>query len=230
MTSSLSSTLLLGAVCLLLVWDSSANTVITCDDKSNVQNMQCDFGVIQVNSAMYGRTNTETCKEGIPIWSRIFFCSLSGTTELLKNRCDGKKTCELSMKDVQLFDPCRRTSKYLETQYTCVPAMTEVVCEDSEMYLSCDEGQVIHVYGADYGRRDKTTCSFRKPNFSIRDVYCSQTADIVPRSCNGKNQCVIKVSNSVFGNPCGRTYKYLEVAYICEYPLSKLDNTLKQST
>lgn len=35
-------------------------------------------------------------------------------------------------------------------------------------------------------------------------------------SCNGKNRCSINVSNSVFGDPCSGTYKYLEVAYICE--------------
>lgn len=35
-------------------------------------------------------------------------------------------------------------------------------------------------------------------------------------SCNGKNSCTIKASNSVFGDPCIRTYKYLELAYNCE--------------
>lgn len=35
-------------------------------------------------------------------------------------------------------------------------------------------------------------------------------------SCNGKNSCTIRASNSVFGDPCGGTYKYLEVAYVCE--------------
>lgn len=35
-------------------------------------------------------------------------------------------------------------------------------------------------------------------------------------SCNGKNNCTISATNSVFGDPCGGTYKYLEVAYICQ--------------
>lgn len=36
-----------------------------------------------------------------------------------------------------------------------------------------DEGQVILVYGADYGRRDRTTCSYQRPAAQIQNVYCS---------------------------------------------------------
>lgn len=34
--------------------------------------------------------------------------------------------------------------------------------------------------------------------------------------CNGKNSCTISASNSVFGDPCFGTYKYLEVSYVCD--------------
>lgn len=34
--------------------------------------------------------------------------------------------------------------------------------------------------------------------------------------CNGKNSCTISASNSVFGDPCYGTYKYLEVSYVCD--------------
>uniref|UniRef100_UPI001447778E L-rhamnose-binding lectin SML-like n=1 Tax=Epinephelus lanceolatus TaxID=310571 RepID=UPI001447778E len=81
-----------------------------------------------------------------------------------------------------------------------------------------DVGQVIFVYGADYGRRDRTTCSFGRPTSQILTANCSRPTTIVADSCNGKNRCSINVSNSVFGDPCCGTYKYLEVAYICEYP------------
>lgn len=36
-----------------------------------------------------------------------------------------------------------------------------------------DEGQVIFVYGADYGRRDQTTCSYKRPTSQIENAYCS---------------------------------------------------------
>ena len=34
--------------------------------------------------------------------------------------------------------------------------------------------------------------------------------------CNGQNRCEVQASNSVFGDPCGHTYKYLEVSYQCK--------------
>lgn len=39
---------------------------------------------------------------------------------------------------------------------------------------------------------------------------------VIIHSCNGKNSCTIRVDNSVFGDSCVGTYKYLEVAYVCE--------------
>lgn len=37
-------------------------------------------------------------------------------------RCNGKKECEINVGDVQNPDPCRGTFKYLDTNYTCLPA------------------------------------------------------------------------------------------------------------
>ncbi|XP_029689267.1 L-rhamnose-binding lectin SML-like [Takifugu rubripes] len=109
-------------------------------------------------------------------------------------RCDGKKECEINIRDVATPDPCVGTFKYLDTNYTCLPAIHVVACEGSLAHLFCAEGQVISVYGADYGRRDETTC-------------------------NGKNRCTFRVGSSLFGDPCRNTYKYLELAYVCEYPV-----------
>ncbi|CDQ94852.1 unnamed protein product [Oncorhynchus mykiss] len=39
---------------------------------------------------------------------------------------------------------------------------------------------------------------------------------ICQERCDGKRQCIVKVSNSVFGDPCVGTYKYLDVAYTCD--------------
>ncbi|RVE70232.1 hypothetical protein OJAV_G00062800 [Oryzias javanicus] len=44
------------------------------------------------------------------------------------------------------------------------------------------------------------------------------TPPIVAQTCNGKNNCTIKASNSVFGAPCSGTYKYLDLTYVCQYP------------
>lgn len=43
----------------------------------------------------------------------------------------------------------------------------------SFLCFGIDVGQVIFVYGAYYGRLDKTTCSYRRPDSQIQNVYCS---------------------------------------------------------
>lgn len=48
-------------------------------------------------------------------WAKAHSCSLS-------HRCDGKKVCELNMNTVRTTDPCNGIYKYLETNYTCLPA------------------------------------------------------------------------------------------------------------
>ena len=35
------------------------------------------------------------------------------------------------------------------------------------------------------------------------------------KKCNMKRECVVPANNSVFGDPCHGTYKYLEIIYQC---------------
>ncbi|XP_068454261.1 L-rhamnose-binding lectin CSL1-like [Clinocottus analis] len=216
---TLSTTLLLAATCSLMTAVVSAERVITCSGGSNVQHLSCDSGVIGVQGALYGRADKETCSKGTPAAQLANTkCSLEGTLDLLKKRCNGRRECELNLKVVLTSDPCPGISKYLDTNYTCFPANHLVACENSLAHLQCDEGQVIFVYGADYGRRDQTTCTFSQRASAIKNVACSNPTSKVADSCNGKNSCTISASNSVFGDPCAGTYKYLEVAYGCECP------------
>ncbi|XP_068454264.1 L-rhamnose-binding lectin CSL1-like [Clinocottus analis] len=216
---TLSTTLLLAATCSRMTAVVSAERVITCSGGGNVQHLSCDSGVISVQGALYGRTDKKTCSKGTPRRQLANTkCSQKGTLDVLKSRCNGKTECELNLKVVLTSDPCRGISKYLDTNYTCFPANHIVACENSLAHLQCDEGQVIFVYGADYGRRDQTTCTFSQRASVIKNDACSNPTSKVADSCNGKNSCTIRASNSVFGDPCVGTYKYLEVAYICEYP------------
>ncbi|KAL6119983.1 adgrl2 [Pungitius sinensis] len=214
----LSTTLLLAATCSILRGVVSTERATTCHNGFNVQRLSCDTGVIQVHSALYGRKDNETCSEGIPPNQLAdTTCSQAGTTDVLKTRCDGKRECELNLNDVSTSDPCPGISKYLETIYSCFPAIHFETCEGSLANLRCDPGLELFVYGADYGRRDKTTCTYRRPASQVENVLCSAPSSKVAESCNGKNSCTISATNSVFGDPCGGTYKYLEVAYICQY-------------
>ena len=38
---------------------------------------------------------------------------------------------------------------------------------------------------------------------------------IVSAACQGETSCTVQALNSVFGDPCGGTYKYLTVNYAC---------------
>uniref|UniRef100_A0A3Q0SBR6 SUEL-type lectin domain-containing protein n=1 Tax=Amphilophus citrinellus TaxID=61819 RepID=A0A3Q0SBR6_AMPCI len=195
----------------------STERAVTCDDRFNVQRLSCDHGVISVQSALYGRADRETCSEGRPQQQlENTECSQRGTVDVLKMRCDGMKVCEINTNLVRTSDPCFGTYKYLETNYTCFPAIHTVACEQSLAQLYCDAGQVIFVYGAHYGRLDRTTCSYKRPDSQTENVYCSNPSPKVAQSCNGKNSCTVTASNSVFGDPCVGTYKYLEVSYVCE--------------
>uniref|UniRef100_A0A3Q2VTM0 SUEL-type lectin domain-containing protein n=1 Tax=Haplochromis burtoni TaxID=8153 RepID=A0A3Q2VTM0_HAPBU len=165
-----------------------------------------DNGVIIVQAAMYGRTDAEICSDGIPADQLANTqCFQIDTLKDVKSRCDGKKVCEISTNSFRTSDPCSGIYKYLDTTYTCFPCIQ--ICE-----CAC-EGQVLLIHGADYGRRDSTTCSLNLPASQLQNVQCSKPISNLADSCNGKSNCTVKVSSSVFGDPCFGTYKYLEMAY-----------------
>ncbi|XP_029291805.1 L-rhamnose-binding lectin SML-like [Cottoperca gobio] len=216
----LSTTLLLAATCSLMMTAVVCNDrVITCGSSQNVHRLSCGDGVITVQKALYGRADNQTCSEGRPQSQVINTqCSQEGTLGVIKSRCDGKTDCELNINVFRTSDPCVGTYKYLDTTFTCFPAIHFAVCENSLADLQCDVGQIIFVYGAYYGRRDMTTCSYKRPADQLENVFCSRPQRKVVDSCNGKNSCSFRVSNSMFGDPCRGTYKYLDVAYTCVYP------------
>ncbi|KAM6924909.1 L-rhamnose-binding lectin SML-like [Xenentodon cancila] len=174
----------------------------TCENSDSVHRLECDCGVIVVNSALYGRADSETCTEGRPPEQLTNTqCSQTGTIDIIRQSCEGKTVCEINIDCVNDADPCPGTYKYLQTNYSCVPAR---------------EGQVINVISADYGRHDETTCSYNRPDSQTSNTDCSNPTNVVALRCNGQTTCSISASNSEFGDPCQGTYKYLEVAYTCE--------------
>uniref|UniRef100_A0A668UBM1 SUEL-type lectin domain-containing protein n=1 Tax=Oreochromis aureus TaxID=47969 RepID=A0A668UBM1_OREAU len=106
----------------------------------------------------------------------------------------------------------------------CVREIKEIA-ENETIYVSsfspqCNmrrisgEGQVLVIHGADYGRHDKTTCSDGRAASQLQVVQCSSPTsnDVVAK----RYRLTIFV-NSVFGDPCVGTYKYLEVVYTCQF-------------
>uniref|UniRef100_A0A3P9DDL7 SUEL-type lectin domain-containing protein n=1 Tax=Maylandia zebra TaxID=106582 RepID=A0A3P9DDL7_9CICH len=198
----------------------STERVITCDSFDSVQRLSCENGII-VQSVLYGRTDAETCSVGRPAEQlKNTQCSQDGALKVVKSRCDGQKVCEINTVLFHTSDPCYGIYKYVDTTYTCFPAIHSVTCEDSLANLQCDEGQVLLIHRADYGRHDATTCSFNRPASQLQNVQCSKQINKVAErySCRLSFFTVLsKVSGSVFGDPCYGTYKYLEVAYSCHF-------------
>ncbi|RVE70231.1 hypothetical protein OJAV_G00062790 [Oryzias javanicus] len=217
-----STTMLFAALCLLMVSAVSGGIVKTCEVGST-HTLQCATGVINIQSAFYGRADMYTCSEGRPT-SQLTntMCSLSGVEDFIRNSCDLRTSCEINMNDIRTSDPCPGIYKYLQTTFNCLPSIHVIACEHDELQLSCTPGCVIFVYGAYYGRRDETICTEGQQPAVLQNTQCSNPTDIVGQSCNGLESCTIPVSNSVFGDPCYGTYKYAEMSYVCVFPFPDL--------
>ncbi|XP_031584930.2 rhamnose-binding lectin-like [Oreochromis aureus] len=192
----------------------STNRVITCDGHL-VQHLGCGLSLISAFVSYCVKQSGVIVVESVEYrCGQQEQSSQHDKLKVIKKSCDGKKTCDI---DIQIFGtPDPGTCKYLDTTFACFPAVHSTACEGSTANLRCDEGEVSVVYWADYGRRDTTTCSQSRPTHEIQNSQCPNPTTKVADSCNGKSSCTIEASNSVFGDPCPGTYKYLDVVYDCE--------------
>ena len=87
-------------------------------------------------------------------------------------------------------------------------------CENGHLSITCNDGSIIHIRYANYGRLDRTIC-MQEPILTDSCV-AKRSLEIVGKRCNGLQKCRIQASNDVFGDPCVGTVKYLEVRYSCE--------------
>ncbi|XP_073669122.1 L-rhamnose-binding lectin CSL3-like isoform X2 [Paramisgurnus dabryanus] len=193
--------------------------VIACE--SDTARLQCDQGRIQVLSANYGRRNSATCSSGKPA-NQIsnVQCNQGSSLSVLANRCDGRKYCSISASNIIFGDPCVGTYKYLDVSYICIPSgavlYKRTSCEGGTFRINCNK-RFIKVLSANYGRTNRATCSTGKPANQISNVQCTQNSSlsVLAAQCNGKQVCSIPATNTVFGDPCVGTYKYLNVSYTC---------------
>ncbi|KAH3787336.1 hypothetical protein DPMN_165458 [Dreissena polymorpha] len=81
------------------------------------------------------------------------------------------------------------------------------------MYLSCPEDLVLEIDTAIYGRTRKDIC----PHRANKRTNCKSktSTEIVKKLCQGKQLCHLSAKKIILGDPCGDTYKYLEVTYEC---------------
>lgn len=89
-----------------------------------------------------------------------------------------------------------------------------VICEGKNGKITCENGKKISILDANYGRLDRDTCL----HSAMSNVNCrsGNSLQIMKDKCNGKTECELLAASSVFGgDPCGGTYKYLQVKYRC---------------
>uniref|UniRef100_K1RZ18 Rhamnose-binding lectin n=1 Tax=Magallana gigas TaxID=29159 RepID=K1RZ18_MAGGI len=90
----------------------------------------------------------------------------------------------------------------------------QTACENKGIILHCGMHQVLHVFDAMYGREDKHTCS-RSGKHKSTSCTARNVLKKVKSKCNGRRSCRLRARNSVFGDPCHGTLKYLRVRYEC---------------
>ena len=94
------------------------------------------------------------------------------------------------------------------------------VCEGGKKTISCSEPRTsIEITYANYGRTSTDICTDTPHPTSKTDCVPGPNADhlgIVKNKCDGKTSCELEAKNSVFGDTCGGTYKYLEVDFKCK--------------
>ncbi|XP_073731551.1 L-rhamnose-binding lectin CSL3-like [Misgurnus anguillicaudatus] len=190
--------------------------VIACE--SDTASLHCDQGRIKVISANYGRTNSTTCSSGKPA-NQVSNIQCTHSSSL--SRCDGQKECSVSASSTVFGDPCVGTYKYLDVSYICIPLgaiiQKQSSCEGDTISINCNK-MIIKVVSANYGRTNSATCSTGRPADQISNVQCTQSSslNVLATQCDGAHTCSISTSNTVFGDPCVGTYKYLNVSYICQ--------------
>ncbi|XP_057179947.1 macrophage mannose receptor 1-like isoform X1 [Triplophysa rosa] len=85
--------------------------------------LSCDQGTIKVLSAIYGRTDRQTCSAGRPDGQiSNVQCTLSTSLSVVATRCDGETSCSMVVSDTVFTDPCFGIYKYLNVSYECVEA------------------------------------------------------------------------------------------------------------
>uniref|UniRef100_A0A1I8HJQ1 SUEL-type lectin domain-containing protein n=1 Tax=Macrostomum lignano TaxID=282301 RepID=A0A1I8HJQ1_9PLAT len=93
-------------------------------------------------------------------------------------------------------------------------------CENHVQSITCPAGYVIKLLSVFYGRKDAASC----PHPQIRTIKCQARNAVVKvrAACDGKQSCKLQSSNSVFGDPCPGTYKYMLVRHSCQMTDAKL--------
>ncbi|KAK2145493.1 hypothetical protein NP493_3922g00000 [Ridgeia piscesae] len=105
---------------------------------------------------------------------------------------------------------------------------TGYACEGSTLTIDCARDRRIKILRANYGRFKRDVCN-EGGSTELWDMQCMSTRSlrIVTALCDGKSRCSIPASNSLFGDTCSTTFKYVEVEYTCVTGKSQTPHLLR---
>lgn len=86
-------------------------------------------------------------------------------------------------------------------------------CQNKTIKLKCERPKVLEIRAADYGRGEDSIC--KKDRKSDEACKLVDKTEAVKSLCNNRRRCIMKVSTSIFGDPCAGLNTYLNVMYVC---------------
>uniref|UniRef100_A0A1I7YR16 Latrophilin Cirl n=1 Tax=Steinernema glaseri TaxID=37863 RepID=A0A1I7YR16_9BILA len=155
--------------------DSKLNSVLICE--GDVANFTCPPGKhISVHIANYGRYSLGPCN---PSMNTDFntVCQNANTIPRLQERCNGQERCVFPVSNEFLGDPCPKTTKYLELQYTCSnsPVTTTTSTTTTTTTTTPEPTTVVRVESAERQVEVEIDEESRAPSTQAPVVYCPKT-------------------------------------------------------
>ncbi|KAL9985737.1 hypothetical protein ACROYT_G008177 [Oculina patagonica] len=95
---------------------------------------------------------------------------------------------------------------------------SKTICENEKATIGCLDGENIEVIEASYGRHNLYQCPSTDPSVENTECHAENSLCVVQSICDHKPSCELYANNSVFGDPCFGTYKYLEIKFQCAEP------------
>jgi hypothetical protein len=176
-----------------------SSRVSVCDQTNTEFSCGTDY-VLSIESATFG---PESCS--------------TNTFGAVRAACDGKTSCSLSAKtpDFGASDCAEAANpRCLTVDYQCIHKSrpTVVACQGDIVNVTCPDGKDLAIVQASYGRMEYDLCPH--PKRTSTSCLAANSADLVRSMCTSA-PCEIWADDSVFGNPCADTYKYLAVSWTC---------------
>ncbi|XP_065079061.1 latrophilin Cirl [Ochlerotatus camptorhynchus] len=92
---------------------------------------------------------------------------------------------------------------------------TAYACEGKTLMIECENGDLINLIRANYGRFSITICNDHgNVDWSV-NCMSPKSLRVLHSKCAQKQNCSVLASTNMFGDPCQGTHKYLEAHYQC---------------